>query len=94
MLLHSNSHMVNVHYVAHSLALCISQAAEVIQALKQHQQILTDLFYYFRGSPKRAAKIKEIQELLEDPVLTHKELHSVRWLSYYNPPVCRTQNNW
>ena len=84
MLLRSNPHMVNVHCVAHSLALCTSQAAEGIQELKQHQQILTDLFYYFRGSPKRAAKIKEIQELLDDPVLTYKELHSVRWLSYYN----------
>ena len=66
-----------------SLALCTSQAAENIQELKEHQQILTDVFYYFRGSPKRAARIKEIQKLLEDPVLSYKELHSVRWLSYH-----------
>ena len=83
-LLWSNPHMVNVHCVAHSLALCTSQAAEAIPELKEHQQILTDLFYYFRASPKRAAKIREIQKLLEDPVLTYKELHSIRWLSYYS----------
>lgn len=83
-LLRSNPHMVNVHCVAHSLALCTSQAAEAIADLKEHQQILTDLFYYFRGSPKRAARIKAVQKLLEDPVLTYKELHSIRWLSYYN----------
>jgi len=83
-LLRANPHMVNVHCAAHSLALCTSQAAEAIPDLKEHQQILTDLFYYFRGSPKRAARIQDIQILLEDPVLTYKELHSVRWLSYYN----------
>ncbi|KAJ8375476.1 hypothetical protein SKAU_G00060560 [Synaphobranchus kaupii] len=36
------------------------------------------------GSPKRAARIKAIQTLLEDPVLTYKDLHSIQWLSYYN----------
>ena len=83
-LLRSNPHMVNVHCVAHSLALCTSQAAEAIADLKKHQQILTDLFNYFRACPKRAAKIKEIQNLLEHLVLTCKELHSIRWLSYHN----------
>ena len=83
-MLRSNPHMVNVHCVAHSLALCTSQAADKISDLKDHQQILTDLFYYFRGSPKRAARIRSIQTLLDDPVLTYKELHSVRWLSYCN----------
>ena len=76
--------MVNVHCIAHSLALCTSQAAADIPALKEHQQTLTDLFYYFKLSSKRAGRIKEIQQLLEDPVLTYKELHAVRWLSYYN----------
>ena len=71
------------------------QAAETIADLKEHQQILTDLFYYFRGSPKRAARIKEIQNLLEDPVLTYKELHSIRWLSYYTlQSVHRTIDSW
>ena len=37
-LLWSNPHMVNVHCAAHSLALCISQAAEAIPDLKEHQQ--------------------------------------------------------
>ena len=76
--------MQNVHCVAHKLALCTSQAAENIQPLKKHQQILIDLFYYFKGSAKRAAKQHEIQTLVDDPTLTIKEIHSVRWLSYFN----------
>ena len=42
---HHNPHMNNVHCMAHKLALCTSQAAEKIQDLKQHQQILTDLCF-------------------------------------------------
>lgn len=79
-----NPHMSNIHCVAHKLALCTSQAAESIPLLKKHQQILTDLFYYFKGSSKRATKLHEIQVLVDDPALTIKEIHSVRWLSYFN----------
>ena len=79
-----NPHLSNIHCVAHKLALCTSQAAENIPLLKKHQQILTDLFYYFKGSAKRAAKLHEIQVLVDDPALTIKEIHSVRWLSYFN----------
>ena len=79
-----NPHLASVHCVAHKLALCSSQAADHIPALKEHQQILTELFNYLKASSKRAAKLKQIQELLDDPVLRYKELFSVRWLSYYN----------
>lgn len=77
--------MVNVHCVVHSLSLCTIQTAEAIADLKQQKQILADVFYYFHTSPKQAAKIKKnLQKLLEEQVLTHKELHSIRWLLYYN----------
>ena len=70
--------------MVYKLALCSSQAAVDIPGLKQHQEILTDLFYYFKASSKRAAKIKQVQEILQDPILTYKELHSVQRLSYFN----------
>jgi hypothetical protein len=41
-------HMVNVHCVAHCLALCTSQAAASIPQLQSHQQVLTELVYYFK----------------------------------------------
>ena len=68
--------------MAHRLALCSSQAAVDIPGLKQHQEILTDLFF-FKASSKRAAEIKQVQEILQDPILTYKELCSVQWLSYF-----------
>ena len=36
-----------------------------------------------KGSSKRQSKLKEIQNILDDPCLTIKEIHSVRWLSYF-----------
>lgn len=81
---HENPHMVNVHCVAHRLALCTSQAAAKIPYMQKHQQILTYLFYYFKGSSKREMRLKHIQDILDDPCLTIKEIHSVRGLSYFN----------
>ena len=72
-----NPHLSNVHCIAHKPALYTSQAAENNPLLKKHQQILTDLFYYFKGSAKRAAKHHVIQVLVDDPALTIKETHSV-----------------
>ena len=41
MMLRQNPHLVNVHCVAHRLALCTSQAAENIPALKDYQESIT-----------------------------------------------------
>lgn len=79
-----NPMLVNVHCLAHRLALCTSQAATDIPALKGYQQIITDIYYYFSKSAKCTAGLKRVQEVLESDVLKVKEVHSVRWLSFYN----------
>ena len=65
------------------LALCTSQAAEGIPAMAEYQEVLTSLFYYFKYSPSREAKFKAIQDVLDSPKLKVKEVHSVRWLSFF-----------
>lgn len=42
------------------------------------------LYCKFQGSGKRESRLQEIQDILDDPKLTVKEIHSVRWLSYFN----------
>lgn len=42
------------------------------------------LYCKFQGSSKRESRLQEIQDILDDPKLTVKEIHSVRWLSYFN----------
>jgi hypothetical protein len=84
LLLREQPHLLNVHCVAHRLALCTSQAAEDVSALQDYQSTLTSLFYYFKGSANRVSELSQIQAQLESPQLKIKEVHSVRWLSFYS----------
>lgn len=79
-----NPVLVNVHCLAHRLALCMSQAASDIAKLKNYQQIITDIYYYFSKSAKHSQGLKKVQEVLESDVLKIKEVHSVCWFSFYN----------
>ena len=83
-LMHRQSpHMVNIHCIAHRLALCTSQAADSVPAMKEYQECLTSLFYYFKASAVRTSALTAIQDLLDEPNLRMKEVYSVRWLSFY-----------
>ena len=83
-LLRVDPHIVNIHCVAHRLALCTSQAAERLPALKEYQETLTSLFYYFKGSASRCQNLADVQFILEEPKLKVKEIHQVRWFSFYS----------
>ena len=78
-----NPAIVNVHCIAHRIALCTSQAAEDLPQLKVYVDTLTSLFYYFQASPARCEKLKEIQTILNAEKLKFKEVHQVRWLSFF-----------
>ena len=79
-----NPFMINIHCMAHRLALCTSQAANQLEKMEKYRQLLTDLYYYFSKSAKRVAGLKAIQEILESPPLKIKEMHSVRWFAFYS----------
>lgn len=82
-LMRVNPMMLNYHCIAHRLALVSSQAAESIPYMKEYQETLTGLFYFFKGSANRNEKLKDIQTLLDEPLLKIKEVHEVRWMSIY-----------
>ena len=82
-LLNLNPKLINVHCIAHRLALATSQAAENVLYLKEFQEMLTSLYYYFKKSAVRNEKLREIQEVLNEPTLRCKEVLAVRWLSFY-----------
>ena len=83
-LLRVDPHIVNIHCVAHRLALCTSQAAERLPALKKYQETLTSLFYYFKGSVSRCQNLADVQSIFEEPKLKVKEIHQVCWFSFYS----------
>ena len=82
-LLRENPMMLNFHCIAHRLALVSSQAANEIPYMKDYQETLTSLFYFFKASASRCEKLASMQELLNEPSLKIKEVHEVRWMSIY-----------
>jgi len=79
-----NPFMINIHCMAHRLALCTGQAASNVSTMEKYRQLLTDLYYYFSKSSKRNAGLKAIQEVLQSPKLKVKEMHAVRWFVFYS----------
>ena len=80
-LLELNPHLIHIHCMAHRLALSTSRAAD----MKNYQEWLTSVFYYFKASPTREEELHEVQTVLDLPVLKCKEIHvhAIRWLSCY-----------
>ena len=75
--------LLNYHCIAHRLALVTSQAANAVPYLVDYQNTLTGIFYFFKASANRVAKLSDIQDMLDEPNLKIKEVHDVRWLSTY-----------
>lgn len=81
--LRANPHLVNTHCAAHRLALCTEQAAKSIPAMNDYQRTLEMIFYHFKKSPVKCDKVEAIQKLLDEPKLKYREVHQIRWLSFY-----------
>lgn len=64
--------------------LCTSQAADDVKMLNEYQKVVCDLYYYFKQSASRCSKFQSIQEILDSPKLKVKEVHGVRWLSFFD----------
>ena len=81
-----NPYLIQIHCVAHRLALVTSQAAskDNVPYLKTYQDFLCNIFYWFKHSALRTASLSSLQEVLDSPQIKIKEVHSVRWFSFYN----------
>lgn len=47
------------------------------------QEMVTSMFYHLKKSALRTERLKAVQEVLNEPQLKFKEIHQVRWLSFY-----------
>ncbi|XP_069123198.1 uncharacterized protein [Argopecten irradians] len=82
--LRQNPHLHNTHCSAHRLALCSEQAARKVPAITEFQQNLEMIFYHFKQSPSKCDKIEAVQKLIDQPTVKYREVHQVRWLSFYD----------
>ena len=71
--------------MAHRFNLCTSQASNGIPYLKEFEKTLSDLYYYFGGSKSgnRKCELEEIQKVIDDPQVSIKECHEIRWIAFY-----------
>ncbi|KAJ8311704.1 hypothetical protein KUTeg_011059 [Tegillarca granosa] len=77
-------YLTNIHCVAHRLTLCTSQAATKLDTLQQYKTVLTNLYYYFKGSSVRSSRLAKIQEVFDLPQIKVREMHDIKWFSFYN----------
>ena len=75
---------LNIHCMAHKLALCTSQSADHVVYLKKYREILTNIFYHFKHSSLRSSNLNKIEAVLHDKQLKIKEIHAVRWFAFFS----------
>ena len=76
--------MLNVHCIAHRFALCTGEGASKVTLVRGFVDTLTSLYYFFEHSSLHCSKLQSVQEALKEPVLSVKEVHSVRWLAFFS----------
>ncbi len=76
-----NPAMMNIHCAGHRLSLAVSQATHGIPYLTKFETNIKSLFNFFHYSAVRYNHLREVQNLLNEPVVKIPEWHSVRWLS-------------
>ena len=69
-----NSFIVSIHCAAHRLALVSSQAAKEVTYMSKLMETLHALYNFFHNSAVRSSKLHAIQEALEEPVRSYKEV--------------------
>ena len=75
--------LVSIHWMAHRLALCTSQAANDIPYLAKFKEILTALYRHFYQSALQSQSLAEFQKIFEHPELKLKEVFDIRLFSFY-----------
>ena len=74
--------LVQIHCVAHCLALCASQACIDVKEFSDYHNTVTNVYRYFYNSAVRYNTLREMETVLNDTKhVTLKEPASFRWLS-------------
>ena len=79
-----NPSIASTHCSAHRVALVSEQAAEKVKAIKDFKDTVVSIYYHFKMSPTKVAALAEVQKVLDEPQLRYREVHQVRWLSFYS----------
>lgn len=76
--------MIQSHCIAHRLNLACNDSIKKIKPLQVMREKFASLYFFMSGSSNRVEKLKQMQTILNDPSISIKEPHSIRWLGLYN----------
>ena len=76
-----NPFLVQVHCVAHKLALCLSNAAKTVNPVSNYKDTILAVYNHFSNSAVRYNKLREMEQTLGEPELQLREPIYTRWLS-------------
>ena len=79
-----NPLIINIHSVAHGLALDAAQASESIPYLKMFKNTIHSHYLFYHNSSVHMSGLHAVQDVLDDPEINLKESKDVRWLSHNN----------
>ena len=75
-----NPKLISVHCIAHRLALATKDVFKDVPYLSSYEDILSNVLHIHHNSGVRSAGLKEIQQILDSPVLKMKEAKHVRYI--------------
>ena len=80
-------HLIQVHCVAHCLALAAANACKAVPFFDEFQRTIKSVYYFYSSSAVRYNSLRELQQVLDDNpslrTITLKEPASFRWLSLH-----------
>ena len=71
---------IQTHCIAHRLNLACTDSIKKEDFLVKFRDKFESLYHFMSSSHARAYALKQIQNVLDEPELTIKEPHSIRWL--------------
>ena len=71
---------IQTHCIAHRLNLACTDSIKKEDYLVTFRDKFDSLYHFMSSSPAHVYALKQIQQVLEEPELSIKEPHSIRWL--------------
>ena len=75
---------IQTHCIAHRLNLACTVTIKKDEYMVKFKDKFDALYHFITASHSRVSTLKRIQELLDEPELTIKQPHSIRWLGLKN----------
>src|SRR5436853_1653879 len=78
-----NPHLFTTHCIAHRLALACNSAEKQSSFCKHVENTMKSIYSFFSSSSKRQETLRQYQTILDHPILKIRQIHEIRWLSWY-----------